>query len=157
MIMRQSRTVEFIVGLFVAAGLAALFMLAMRVSNLSLVAKEDTYSITAEFQNIGALKVRSPVTLAGVTIGRIASIQIDSQTYEARVMMHIGSQYDYLPKDTSASIYTAGLLGEQYIALEPGGAETYLKEGDEIVLTQPALVLEQLIGQFLYSKAAGDS
>jgi phospholipid/cholesterol/gamma-HCH transport system substrate-binding protein len=155
--MRQSRTVELVVGLFVAAGLAALLMLAMRVSNLSLITKEDTYSIIAEFQNIGALKVRSPVTLAGVTIGRIASIQIDSQTYEAQVMMQIKSQYNYLPEDTSASIYTAGLLGEQYVALEPGGSATYLKEGDKIILTQPALVLEQLIGQFLYSKAAGDS
>ncbi|QBQ54132.1 outer membrane lipid asymmetry maintenance protein MlaD [Nitrosococcus wardiae] len=155
--MRQSRAVELIVGLFVAAGLGALFMLAMKVSNLSLVAQEDTYSVTAKFQNIGGLKVRSPVTLAGVTIGRVAVIQIDSQTYEAEVRMRIESQYDYLPEDTSASIYTAGLLGEQYIALEPGGAEVYLKEGDKIFLTQSALVLEELIGQFLYSKAAGES
>lgn len=157
MIMRQSRTVELVVGLFVAAGLVALFILAMKVSNLSFITKENTYSVTAEFQNIGALKVRSPVTLAGVTIGRVASIQIDSQTYEAQVTMQIQSKYNYLPKDTSASIYTAGLLGEQYVALEPGGSVTYLKEGDKIILTQPALVLEQLIGQFLYSKAAGDS
>ncbi|ADE13539.1 Mammalian cell entry related domain protein [Nitrosococcus halophilus Nc 4] len=155
--MRQSRTVELVVGLFVAAGLGALFMLAMKVSNLSLVAQEDTYSVIAKFQNIGGLKVRSPVTLAGVTIGRVAAIQIDSQTYEAEVKMRIESRYDYLPEDTSASIYTAGLLGEQYIALEPGGAEVYLKEGDKIFLTQSALVLEELIGQFLYSKAAGES
>lgn len=155
--MRQSRTVELVVGLFVAAGLGALFMLAMKVSNLSLVAQEDTYSVIAKFQNIGGLKVRSPVTLAGVTIGRVAAIQIDSQTYEAEVKMRIESHYDYLPEDTSASIYTAGLLGEQYIALEPGGAEVYLKEGDKIFLTQSALVLEELIGQFLYSKAAGES
>jgi phospholipid/cholesterol/gamma-HCH transport system substrate-binding protein len=155
--MRQSPIVELIVGLFVAAGLIALFILAMKVSNLSLITKEDTYSVTAKFQNIGALKVRSPVTLAGVTIGRIASIQIDPQTYEAQVIMQIKSKYNYLPEDTSASIYTAGLLGEQYVALEPGGSTTYLQEGDKIILTQPALVLEQLIGQFLYSKAAGDS
>lgn len=155
--MRQSRTVELVVGLFVAAGLVALFILAMKVSNLSFITKENTYLVTAEFQNIGALKVRSPVTLAGVTIGRVASIQIDSQTYEAQVTMQIQSKYNYLPEDTSASIYTAGLLGEQYVALEPGGSVTYLKEGDKIILTQPALVLEQLIGQFLYSKAAGDS
>lgn len=155
--MRQSRTIEFFVGLFVAAGLVAFFMLAMKVSNLSLVTQEDTYSVTAKFQNIGGLKVRSPVTLAGVTIGRVASIHINPQTYEAEVMVRINSQYNYLPQDTSASIYTAGLLGEQYIALEPGGAETYLKEGDKITLTQSALVLEELIGQFLYSKAAGES
>ncbi|ABA59231.1 outer membrane lipid asymmetry maintenance protein MlaD [Nitrosococcus oceani] len=155
--MRQSRTVELVVGLFVAAGLVAFFMLAMRVSNLSLVAQENTYSVVAEFQNIGGLKVRSPVTLAGVTIGRVVSIQIDPQTYGAQVRMHIEAQYDYLPEDTSASIYTSGLLGEQYIALEPGGAEAYLKEGGEITLTQSALVLEELIGQFLYSKAAGES
>lgn len=155
--MRQSRTVELIVGLFVAAGLAAFFMLAMRVSNLSLMTQEDTYSVVAEFQNIGSLKARSPVTLAGVTIGRVVSIRIDPQTYGAQVSMHIEAQYDYLPEDTSASIYTSGLLGEQYIALEPGGAEAYLKEGGEITLTQSALVLEELIGQFLYSKAAGES
>lgn len=155
--MRQSRTVEVIVGIFIAIGLAALFMLAMKVSNLSLIAKKDTYSVVAEFQNIGGLKVRSPVTLAGVTIGRVNSIRIDPQTYEARVKMNIESEYNYLPEDTAASIYTAGLLGEQYVALAPGGSEIYLEEGGKITLTQSALVLEQIIGQFLYSKAAGES
>lgn len=154
--MRQSRTVEMVVGLFIVVGLAALFMLAMRVSNLSLIAEKDTYSVIAKFQNIGGLKVRSQVTLAGVTIGRVRSIRIDPQTYEARVRMDIESEYDYLPADTAASIYTAGLLGEQYVALEPGGAEAYLKDGSKITLTQSALVLEQIIGQFLYGKAAGD-
>lgn len=155
--MRQSRSIEITVGLFIAAGLAALFMLAMKVSNLSLIAEGDTYSIFAKFYNIGGLKVRSSVTLAGVTIGRVRSIRIDPQTYEAQVRMDIESEYDYLPKDTAASIYTAGLLGEQYVALVPGGSEVYLKEGSTITLTQSALVLEQIIGQFLYSKAAGDS
>ncbi|WP_096527470.1 outer membrane lipid asymmetry maintenance protein MlaD [Candidatus Nitrosoglobus terrae] len=155
--MRQSPAVELTVGVFVAAGLIALFILAIKVSNLSLINKENTYSVTAKFQNIGTLKVRSAVTLSGVTVGRIASIKIDPQTYEAEVIIRINSEYDYLPDDTSASIYTAGLLGEQYVALEPGGSDTYLKEGSEITLTQSALVLEKLIGQFIYSKAAGDS
>jgi len=154
--MRQSRTIEILVGLFVAAGLAALFMLAMSVSNLRLVAEKDTFSVIAEFQNIGGLKVRSPVTLAGVTIGRVASIEIEPLTYEAQVVMRIDSQYDFLPEDTSASIFTSGLLGEQYVALEPGGADKYLTEGDKITLTQSALVLEQMIGQFLYNVAAGE-
>ncbi|BAW80983.1 ABC transporter substrate-binding protein [Candidatus Nitrosoglobus terrae] len=157
MTMRQSPAVELTVGVFVAAGLIALFILAIKVSNLSLINKENTYSVTAKFQNIGTLKVRSAVTLSGVTVGRIASIKIDPQTYEAEVIIRINSEYDYLPDDTSASIYTAGLLGEQYVALEPGGSDTYLKEGSEITLTQSALVLEKLIGQFIYSKAAGDS
>jgi phospholipid/cholesterol/gamma-HCH transport system substrate-binding protein len=155
--MKQSRTMEILVGLFVAAGLAALFMLAMSVSNLRLVAERDTYLVTAEFQNIGGLRVRSPVTLAGVTIGRVALIQIDPLTYEAQVMMRIESQHDYLPEDTSASIFTSGLLGEQYIALDPGGADNYLKDGDKITLTQSALVLEQIIGQFLYNVAGRES
>lgn len=157
MTMRQSPAVELTVGVFVAAGLIALFILAIKVSNLSLINKENTYSVTAKFQNIGTLKVRSAVTLSGVTIGRIASIKIDPQTYEAEVIIRVNSQYDYLPDDTAASIYTAGLLGEQYVALEPGGSDTYLKEGSVITLTQSALVLEKLIGQFIYSKAAGDS
>ncbi|CAB1277245.1 outer membrane lipid asymmetry maintenance protein MlaD [Candidatus Nitrosacidococcus tergens] len=156
--MKQSTSLELIVGLFVAAGLLALFLLAVKVSNLSLVATENTYPIMAKFQNVGALKVRSRVTLSGMTIGRIASIELDPKTYDAKVIMQIESKYNYLPEDTGASIYTAGLLGEQYIALDPGGSETVLKSGDEITLTQPALVLERLIGQFLYKKTAeGDN
>ena len=153
--MHNTKTVEIIVGLFVALGLAALFMLAMKVSNLSTFSGDDGYVVTARFENIGGLKVRSPVTVAGVRIGRISNIGFDNTTYEAVVSMNISSDYNTLPTDTSASIFTAGLLGEQYVALEPGGDEKYLQQGGEVRLTQSAIVLEQVIGQFLYSQAEG--
>lgn len=154
--MLESKTVETIVGLFVALGLGALFILAMKVSDLSSLGGEDGYEITARFLNIGGLKVRSPVKMAGVVVGRVKDIRLDEQTYEAVATLSVASEFDNIPSDTSASIYTAGLLGEQYVYLEPGGEDTFLKEGDRITLTQSAVVLEQLIGQFLYQKAAGD-
>jgi len=153
--MHNSKTVEIIVGLFVALGLAALFMLAMKVSNLSTYSGDSGYVVTARFENIGGLKVRSPVTVAGVRVGRVSNIGFDNTTYEAVVSMSISGDYNTLPTDTSASIFTAGLLGEQYIALEPGGDEKYLQQGGEVRLTQSAIVLEQVIGQFLYSQAEG--
>ena len=154
--MMQNKSAEIIVGLFVAAGLAALFMLAMKVSNLGDFTDEAGYQVTAEFENIGGLKVRAPVTMAGVRVGRVADISLDPVTYNAKVSINMYSQFDSIPLDTSASIYTAGLLGEQYIGLVAGAEEEFLQEGDVIDLTQPALVLEQVIGQFLYSKAEGD-
>jgi phospholipid/cholesterol/gamma-HCH transport system substrate-binding protein len=154
--MMQSKSTEIIVGLFVAAGLAALFMLAMKVSNLGEFTDEAGYQVTAEFENIGGLKVRAPVTMAGVRVGRVADISLDPVTYNAKVSINMYSQFDTIPLDTSASIYTAGLLGEQYIGLVAGAEEEFLQNGDVIDLTQPALVLEQVIGQFLYSKAEGD-
>ena len=150
----STKGLEIGVGIFVALGLAALLMLAMKVSNLAESSGEDGYEIKARFDNIGGLKVRSPVTMAGVRIGRVSSISFDNQTYEAVVTMNIRPQYDRLPRDTSASIFTAGLLGEQYVGLEPGGDDRFLKEQDEITLTQSAVVLEQVIGQFLYNRAA---
>ncbi|MDH5469216.1 MAG: outer membrane lipid asymmetry maintenance protein MlaD [Gammaproteobacteria bacterium] len=151
----NSRTLEIGVGLFVAAGLAALFMLAMQVSNLaSLGGDADSYTVTAGFENIGGLKVRSPVTVSGVRVGRVSAIDYDTTAYEAVVTLSIDSTYNAFPNDTSASIFTAGLLGEQYIALDPGGAMENLGEGSRIRLTQSALVMEQIIGQFLYSMAA---
>ena len=152
--MMHSRSVEIWVGLFVAAGMAALFMLAMQVSNLSEMSDDAGYDVTARFENIGSLKVRSPVTMAGVLVGRVSDIGFDSQTFEGVVTLHISSQYDQLPADTSANIFTSGLLGEQYVGLEPGGELEVLEQGSEIMLTQSALVLEQLIGQFLFSKAS---
>ncbi len=143
-------------GLFVALGLAALVMLAMKVSNLSDYGGGETYRLTARFDNIGGLKVRSPVMVAGVRIGQVSEVRVDHDTYEAVVSLDIYRRYDNLPVDTSASIFTAGLLGEQYLALEPGGEEKVLRDGDEIKLTQSAMVLEQVIGQVLFSKAAGD-
>ncbi|MCK4743057.1 MAG: outer membrane lipid asymmetry maintenance protein MlaD [Sulfuriflexus sp.] len=153
--MHNSKTVEILVGLFVALGIAALFMLAMKVSNLSTFSSEGGYVVTARFENIGGLKVRSPVTVAGVRVGRISDINFDNTTYEAVVSMSIEAGYNTLPTDTSASIFTAGLLGEQYVSLEPGGDEKYLQQGGEVRLTQSAIVLEQVIGQFLYSQAEG--
>lgn len=152
--MERVRTIEIGVGLFVAAGLAALFMLAMQVSNLSSMADDEGYELVAHFENIGGLKVRSPVSVGGVRVGRVAAIDYDMETFQAVVRMNIAKRYARFPEDTSARIFTAGLLGEQYVALEPGGAEELLEPGDSIQLTQSALVLEQIIGQFLFSKAS---
>jgi phospholipid/cholesterol/gamma-HCH transport system substrate-binding protein len=151
--MDQSRTVQVWVGLFVAIGIASLFVLAMKVSNLSSLADTEGYELKLHFENIGGLKVRSPVTMAGVVIGRVSGISFDREMYEALVTIKIEERYNNIPEDTTASIFTAGLLGEQYLGLEPGGSETFMKEGDEFKLTQSAVVLEKLIGQFLVSKA----
>ncbi len=148
-----SRKIEILVGLFVAASIAAFFMLAMQVSNMSSYGGGENYELSARFDNIGGLKVRSPVSAGGVTIGRVTDIQYNSESYEAVVVMAIEKKYDKFPIDTAASIFTSGLLGEQFVGFEPGAEEDYLKQGDVIDLTQSALVLEQIIGQFLYSKA----
>lgn len=154
--MMQKKSTEITVGMFVAIGLAALFVLAMKVSNLGDFTEETGYQLTAEFENIGGLKVRSPVTMSGVRVGRVAAIKLDPTTYNANVTLNMYSQYDNIPLDTSASIYTAGLLGEQYVGLVAGAEDEFLQDGDVIDLTQSALVLEQVIGQFLFSKAEGD-
>ncbi len=151
-----SRKIEILVGLFVAAAIAAFFMLAMSVSNMSSYGAGDSYQLKAHFDNIGGLKVRSPVAAGGVRIGRVSDIQYNNETYEAVVSLSIESQYNQFPVDTAASILTSGLLGEQFVGFEPGAEEDYLKEGDVIDLTQSALVLEQIIGQFLYSKGDED-
>ncbi|MCK7575873.1 MAG: outer membrane lipid asymmetry maintenance protein MlaD [Chromatiales bacterium] len=151
--MAKRRNVELMVGTFVALGLVALFFLAMQVSNLSLSASSEGYLLQARFANVGSLKVRAPVTMAGVRIGRVESVRFDKDTYEAVVAMRIDPAIDSIPDDTFANIFTSGLLGEQYIGLEPGGSPELLRDGDEIVNTQSALVLEQMIGQFLFKKA----
>ena len=151
----STRNIEIVVGLFVALGLAALLMLAMKVSNLTAISGDDGYRVMAHFDNVGGLKVRSPVTMAGVRVGRVSGITFDQDRYQASVTLDIRPEFSRIPTDTSASIYTAGLLGEQYIALLPGGAEKYLGDGAEIRLTQSAVVLEELIGQFLYSQGQG--
>jgi len=148
-----SRKIEILVGLFVAAAIAAFFMLAMSVSNMSSYNGGESYQLTARFDNVGGLKVRSAVAAGGVTIGRVSDIQYNNDTYEAVVSMNIEAKYNKFPVDTAASILTSGLLGEQYVGFEPGAEDEYLKQGDVIDLTQSALVLEQIIGQFLYSKA----
>ena len=141
------------VGFFVLLGIAALMFLALKVGNLSSAHMAETYVLEAKFDNIGGLKVRGPVKSAGVVVGRIADIKFDAGTYEAVVLMPIDGRYQF-PKDTFASILTAGLLGEQYVGLDAGGEEKMLKAGDRIVKTQSAVVLEKLISQFLFSKAA---
>ncbi|MFO7858878.1 MAG: outer membrane lipid asymmetry maintenance protein MlaD [Ectothiorhodospiraceae bacterium] len=147
--MQNRRLVEIWVGVFVALGFAALVALALQVSNVPLFEDSDGYEVELRFENIGGLRARAPVTVGGVRVGRVSSIELDGNTYEAVVRARIDAAYE-LPEDTSASIYTQGLLGEQYIALDPGGMDMYLRDGDEITLTQSALVLERLIGQFLY-------
>jgi len=145
---------EIAVGFFVACGMAALFVLAMKVSNIASIGDNRGYTLSAHFDNIGGLKVRAPVTIGGVRIGRVTGVGFDEKTYQAVVTLQIEDKYRRLPEDSSASIFTAGLLGEQYVALEPGGSETFYKNGDSIKLTQSALVMEQLIGRFLFQKAA---
>jgi phospholipid/cholesterol/gamma-HCH transport system substrate-binding protein len=154
--MRSSqRAIEIAVGLFVVGGVAALFALALYVSNLTAFASGERYTVVGHFQNIGGLREQAPVEMAGVQIGRVKSIALNKETFEARVQLSISAEYDNLPSDTSAKILTSGLLGEQYIGMEPGGSPTTLQDGDELMLTQSALILEELIGQFLYDKASG--
>jgi phospholipid/cholesterol/gamma-HCH transport system substrate-binding protein len=147
--------VEIIVGLFVIAGVVALLFLSLKVSNLNSVAVTDPYQVNARFDNIGSLKVRAPVTMAGVKIGRVNEIRLDSSSYQAEVVMDISGEYKNLPVDSSASINTQGLLGEQFVSLEPGGQQEYLANGDHIRLTQSAVVLENLIGELLFSNSQG--
>ena len=147
------RSLEVSVGIFLGLGLAALFMLAMQASNLSSISDSGSYEVTARFENIGGLKVRSAVKVAGVKVGQVAAIDYDTETFEAVVNMKINEQYKTFPRDTIASVFTSGLLGEQYISLEPGGDDKLLAHQSEIRHTQSALVLEQVIGQFLFSKA----
>ena len=147
--MQNTKTQDTLVGLFVASGIAALCFMAFQISNLSSFSKQDVYTITARFENSGGLKIKSPVSIAGVRIGRVSKISVDRDSYESVVEMYINSQYQ-LPDDTSASIFTAGLLGEQYISLEPGGSEDVIKSDGVIDITQSAIVLEEMIGQFLF-------
>lgn len=150
--MISRRGIEFTVGLFVAAGLAALFMLAMKVSNLSTVSLGDVYHVTAHFTNIGGLTVRSPVKVSGVRVGQVTDISYDDQKNQAVVTLSIEKRFNKFPVDTAASIYTAGLLGEQYIALQPGVEDKTLKDGDKLLFTNSAMVLERLIGKFMVNK-----
>lgn len=150
----QSRALEILVGFFVCLGVAAVFVLTFRVASLETVGAGQSYRVTAMFENIGGLKPGSAVTLSGVKIGRVQNIVIDPDSFEAAVTLQIADTYNTLPEDSSAKILTAGLLGEQYVGLEAGGAEEVLKEGSRIKFTQSALVLENLIGQFLTNMAS---
>lgn len=144
------------VGLFVMIGAAAIVFLALKAGNLLTLSFAETYQVETRFDNIGGLKPRAAVKSAGVVVGRVASIGFDDTTYQARVVLELEKRFAF-PKDSSAKILTAGLLGEQYIGLEPGAEEQTLAAGDTISQTQSAVVLENLISQFLYSKAADSS
>jgi phospholipid/cholesterol/gamma-HCH transport system substrate-binding protein len=145
--------IDLWVGIFVALGAAALLGLAMKVGNLTSSKIGETYNVTAAYENIGSLKRHAPVKSAGVVVGRVNDIIFNTERYEAVVTLAIDKRYDF-PADTFANIYTAGLLGEQYVGLEAGGDEVMLKEGDKIAKTQDAVVLEKMISQFLFSKAS---
>ena len=149
----QRKTLDLWVGLFVLLGAAALFFLAMKSGNMSSLSFEQTYPVITKFDNIGGLKPHAPVKSAGVVVGRVQEIRFDDKTFQALVTLQLQSHYKF-PKDTSAKILTSGLLGEQYIGLEAGGDTNYLAAGDKIKMTQSAIVLENLISQFLFSKVA---
>ena len=152
----KTKNIEILVGAFVVVAILSMVMLSLKVSNLtSYVSDDGTYQVTAQFENVGGLKERSPVSAGGVRVGKVATVAYNNNEYTAVVTMQIEKGYHF-PIDTSASILTAGLLGEQYVALEPGGDEENLTTGSEIDITQSALILEQVIGQFLYSKAQED-
>lgn len=147
------KTIDVWVGLFVLLGVASLLFLALQAGNMSTISFSKTYAVTAKFNNIGGLKPQAPVKSAGVVVGRVGEITFDDQTYQALVRLDMEPGFKF-PKDSSLKILTAGLLGEQYIGIEPGGETETLKEGDRIIRTQSATVLEDLINQFIYSKAA---
>jgi len=149
--MNQQRKIEIWVGLFVIMTLIALAVIAFKVSNYQGLKERPSYHISALFMNIGGLKVRAPVKISGVVVGRVEAISIDPKTFQAKVDMRIDSQYNDLPDDTSGSILTSGLLGDQYVGLDPGADDEVLVDGSQLEMTQPALVLENLIGKFLSS------
>jgi len=149
----QRTTLDLWVGIFVIVGIGALMMLSLKVGNLNINSSTQSYVLTGHFENIGGLKVRAPVKSAGVVVGRVTNIQFNTQTYDAVVTMAMDSSFSF-PKDTFASILTSGLLGEQYIGLSAGGDEVMLKDGDNIMKTNSAMVFEELIGRFLFNKAS---
>ena len=148
----ERTTIDLWFGAFVTAGFIALLVLALKVGNLGTERAKDEYRVEARFDNIGGLKPRGPVRSAGVLVGRVAEIHFDNAHYQANVVLALDKRYTW-PKDTSASVLTSGLLGETYIGLEAGGDDKKLQPGDRIAITQSAVVLEKLIGQFLFSKA----
>lgn len=154
--MRQTRSVEIGTGLFVLLGMSSLFFLTTQTTGGDDFKAESVYTVEARFENIGSLRTRAPVTMSGVTIGRVTEVSFDSATLEAVVLFVIDSQYDEIPDDTDASILTSGILGSQYIGLQAGGSDMYLEEGSEILFTQSAIVLENLIGKFLVNSGSSD-
>ena len=149
--MRANYKVEVASGIFLLLGIAALIWLALRATDYGQEIGNETYSISARFGNIAELRNRAPVKIGGVTVGLVRQVVLDPVTFEAVVHMDIASRFDEIPSDTGASVLTAGVLGDRYIGLEPGGAPDYLTDGDELFITQSALVLEQIIGKYLFN------
>jgi len=154
--MQQTRAVELGTGLFVFMGIVALFFLTTRVTTFDQYSGDAGYELVARFEQIGTLKVRAPVSISGVQIGRVSGIEFDEDRLEAVVTLRIARKYDRIPNDSDASILTSGILGGQYIGIQPGGSDEYFVEGNEIEFTQSAVVLEQLIGKYLFGAAGGD-
>jgi len=154
--MRANYKVELASGVFLLLGIAALVWLATRATDFGQDIGEDTYTITARFANVGDLRNRAPVKIGGVTVGLVETVTLDPVTFEAVVRMNVASHFDEIPSDTGASILTSGVLGDRYVGLEPGGAPDALQDGDELFITQSALVLEQVIGKYLFNTGSGE-
>jgi phospholipid/cholesterol/gamma-HCH transport system substrate-binding protein len=154
--MQQTRAVEVGTGLFVLLGLGALFFLTTQTTGGDDFSADEIYTVEARFENVGSLRSRAPVAMSGVTIGRVTSVTFDTVTLEAVVEFVIDAQYDQIPDDSDAAILTAGILGSQYIGLQAGGSDLYLEDGSEVLFTQSAIVLENLIGKFLVNSGSGD-
>ena len=154
--MRANYKVEFASGVFLLLGIAALVWLATRATDYGQEIGKETYSISARFTNVADLRDRAPVKIGGVTVGMVESITLDPVTFEAVVKMSVASRFDEIPSDTGASILTSGVLGDRYVGLEPGGAPDMLANGDELFITQSALVLEQVIGKYLFNASKGE-
>jgi phospholipid/cholesterol/gamma-HCH transport system substrate-binding protein len=154
--MQQTRSVEVGTGFFVLLGMGALFFLTTQTTGGDDFTAEETFTVEARFENIGSLRNRAPVAMSGVTIGRVTNVRFDPETLEAVVSFVIDSQFDQIPDDSDASILTSGILGSQYIGLQAGGSDTYLQDGSEVLFTQSAIVLENLIGKFLVNAGSKD-
>jgi len=154
--MQQTRAVELGTGLFVMLGLAALFFLTTQTTGNQAFSGGDSYVVTARFENVGSLKIRAPVSMSGVTIGRVTGIEFDTASLEAKVTFIINNEFDQIPDDSDAAIQTSGMLGSQYIGLQAGGSETSLQQGSEIEFTQSAIVLENLISKYLFNSSGDD-
>jgi phospholipid/cholesterol/gamma-HCH transport system substrate-binding protein len=154
--MRQTRSVEIGTGLFVLLGMTSLFFLTTQTTGGDDFKADSVYTVEARFENVGSLRERAPVTISGVTIGRVTNVVFDPVSLEAVVHFVIDTQYDQIPDDSDASILTSGILGSQYIGLQAGGSDMYLDDGSEILFTQSAIILENLIGKFLVNTGSGD-
>jgi phospholipid/cholesterol/gamma-HCH transport system substrate-binding protein len=155
--MKSNNQVEFAAGLFLLLGIAALVFLAVQATDSNGLQREGSYKVVALFNNIGGLKTRATVSMAGVKIGTVEAVELDPDTLEARVVLKIFDRFSDLPNDSSASVLTAGILGDQYVDLEPGGSPDPLQDGDRILVTNSAVVLEQLIGRYLFNSDEGDA